>query len=118
MITGRHYEDTLRTTLSFIKTVKSKSHVYSSDISLKCQNFKMWNKCSLQCANITREVIVEMEVNAHRLITTTYAKKESAEILSVEKDTQRYASIISEMESVSGKKNVCISTKDQIVIIK
>ena len=78
----------------------------------------MWHKCSLQCANITREVIVETEVNAHRLITTTYAKKESAEILNVEKDTQRFASIISETESVGGKKNVRISTKDQIVKLK
>ena len=78
----------------------------------------MWLKCSLQCANITREVIVETEVNAHRLITTTYVKKESVEILSVEKDTPRYASIISETGSVGGKKNVHISTKDQVVIIK
>ena len=78
----------------------------------------MWDKCGLQCANITREVIVETKVNAHKLITTTYAKKESAKILSVEKDTQRYASIISETVSVGGKKNVRISTKDHIVILK
>ena len=69
----------------------------------------MWDRCSFQCADITREVIVETEVNAHRLITTTYARKESAEILSVEKDTQRYVSIISETESVGGKKNVHMS---------
>ena len=42
---------------------------------------------------VCKQVIVETEVNAHRLITTTYATKES-----VEKDTQRYVSIISETE--------------------
>ena len=53
----------------------------------------MWDKSSLHCANTTREVIVETEANALRLIVTTCVNKESAEILNVEKDTPRHVDI-------------------------